>query len=196
MLTYRFVPFHIGTITCYSSAIVFEYVLYFSLKFSFRGLLTSVKHCADFVHTSGNQEALQKCFRSLEYIFKFIIQSRLLFARATDGQYEKKFRDDLNSLFEALNIMLSKNNTSILNIQIAVLHGSSAVFEQLTQVLPTVEATRLAAAMLEALPNVRDLPPMLTQAKLTAIKNLVTSQLFYDDGKLCVCLGIELPIIL
>ncbi|KAL0276946.1 UNVERIFIED_CONTAM: hypothetical protein PYX00_004401 [Menopon gallinae] len=154
---------------------------HFAAALVYKGLLTSVKHCADFVHTSGNQEALQKCFRSLEYVFKFIIQSRLLFARATDGQYEKKFRDDLNSLFEALNIMLSKNNPSILNIQIAVLHGSSAVFEQLTQVLPTVEATRLAAAMLEALPNVRDLPPQLTQAKLTAIKNLVTSQLFYDD---------------
>lgn len=56
------------------------------------------------------------------------------------------------------------------------------MFEQLTQVLPTVEVTRLACNMLDSLPT-RDLNPQLTQAKLSAVKNLVTSQLFTDDGK-------------
>lgn len=176
----------------------------------FRGLLTSVQHCADHVQTSGSQEPLQKCFRSLEYIFKFIIQSRLLFARATDGQYEETFRKDLFSLFKSLNTMLSKNNPHTLNtqvtkkinfwivllrlkrmtvyivlilaIQISVLYGISAVFELLTQVLSTVEVTRLASSMLESLP-IRDLSPQLTQAKLIAVKNMVQSKLFYEDGE-------------
>lgn len=78
--------------------------------------------------------------------------------------------------------MLSKNNPVTLNTQVAMLHSISAVFEQLTQVLPTVEVTRLASSMLESLPT-RDISPQLTQAKLTAIKNMVSSQLFYEDGE-------------
>lgn len=153
---------------------------HFAAALVYKGLLSSVQHCADYVQTSGNQEPLQKCFRSLEYIFKFIIQSRLLFARATEGQYEETFRKDLFLLFKALNAMLSKNNPVTLNTQVAMLHSISAVFEQLTQVLPTVEVTRLASSMLESLPT-RDISPQLTQAKLAAIKNMVSSQLFYED---------------
>ncbi|KAK6638497.1 hypothetical protein RUM43_006764 [Polyplax serrata] len=153
---------------------------HFAAALVYKGLLTSVQHCADHVQTSGSQEPLQKCFRSLEYIFKFIIQSRLLFARATDGQYEETFRKDLFSLFKSLNTMLSKNNPHTLNTQISVLYGISAVFELLTQVLSTVEVTRLASSMLESLP-IRDLSPQLTQAKLIAVKNMVQSKLFYED---------------
>lgn len=67
--------------------------------------------------------------------------------------------------------------------QVALLHSISAVYEQLVEVLPVLEITQLATAMLESLP-VRDLPPQLTQAKLTAIRNMVTSKLFTDDGEL------------
>nr|CAD7432042.1 unnamed protein product [Timema monikensis] len=69
----------------------------------------------------------------------------------------------------------------VLLLQCALLHSISAVYEQLMQVLPVMEVTKLATAMLESLP--RDLSPQLTQAKLTAIRNLVTSKLFTDDGK-------------
>jgi dedicator of cytokinesis protein 3 len=55
------------------------------------------------------------------------------------------------------------------------------VYEQLQQVLPTIECTQLATAMLASLP--RDLPPQLAQAKLTAIRHLVTSKLFHDSGR-------------
>ena len=54
-----------------------------------------------------------KCFRSLEYIFKFIIQSRLLFARATGGQNEDSFRVDVDSLFESFARMLNMNLENI-----------------------------------------------------------------------------------
>nr|CAD7269153.1 unnamed protein product [Timema shepardi] len=146
-----------------------------------RGLLSSVQHCADWVSSTEKQEPIQKCFRSLEYIFKFIIQSRLLFARATGGQYEDNFKKDLYNVFTALNKMLSSSYDVILPTQCALLHSISAVYEQLMQVLPVMEVTKLATAMLESLP--RDLSPQLTQAKLTAIRNLVTSKLFTDDGK-------------
>lgn len=85
-----------------------------------RGLLTSVQHCADWIQSFDKQEPIQKCFRSLEYIFKLIIQSRLLFSRATCGQYEDSFRKDLYSVFSSLNNMLTISAPNILNSQVIV----------------------------------------------------------------------------
>lgn len=86
--------------------------------FASRGLLSSVQHCADWVSSTDKQEPIQKCFRSLEYIFKFIIQSRLLFSRATGGQYEDSFKKDLYSVFTALNKMLATSSDVILPTQV------------------------------------------------------------------------------
>lgn len=87
----------------------------------FRGLLTSVQHCSDWVVSFEKQEPIQKCFKSLEYIFKLIIQSRLLFSRATGGHFEDSFKRDLYSVFHSLNQMLKINNPHIVNTQVSFL---------------------------------------------------------------------------
>lgn len=55
----------------------------------------------------------------------------------------------------------------------------SAVYEQLIEVLPTAEVTKLAATLLDSIP--KEPPVLLVQAKLSCIKNLVMSKLFQDD---------------
>ncbi|XP_039296231.1 LOW QUALITY PROTEIN: dedicator of cytokinesis protein 3 [Nilaparvata lugens] len=153
---------------------------HFAAALVYKGLISSIQHCADWVSATEKQEPIQKCFRSLEYIFKFIIESRLLFARATGGQFEDSFRRDLYIVLTALSNMLTHTNEVILPTQIALLHSISAVYDQLTQVLSLLEVAKLASTMLESLPT-RDLPPQLIQAKLKAISNLVTGELFKDD---------------
>lgn len=152
---------------------------HFSAALVYKGLLTSVQHCADWVSSFEKQEPIQKCFKSLEYIFKLIIQSRLLFSRATGGHFEDSFRRDLFSVFTSLNKMLAITDNHIINTQVALLITISAVYEQLVDVLPAMEVTRLASSMLDSLP--RDLPALLIQAKLACIKNIVTGKLFQDD---------------
>lgn len=66
------------------------------------------------------------------------------------------------------------------NFQVTLLHSISFVYEQLVDVLPVAEVTKLASLMLDSMP--RETSPQLAQAKLIAIKNLVTSKLFQDDG--------------
>jgi len=122
-----------------------------------------------------------KCFRSLEYIFKFIIQSRLLFARATAGQYEDSFKRDLYCVFAALNKMLGIPYEMVLLSQIALLLSIAAVFEQLIAVLPILEVAKLTCTMLDSVPREPSL--QLTQAKLVAIKNLTASSLFRKDDE-------------
>ncbi|KAF4516778.1 hypothetical protein B566_EDAN004617 [Ephemera danica] len=152
---------------------------HFAAALVYKGLLSSVQHCADWAASTEKQEPIQKTFRSLEYVFKFIIQSRLLFARATGGQYEDSFRRDLLCVFAAINKMLSHSGETVIQTQMALLTSISPVYEQLTAVLPTLECAQLATAMLGSLP--RDLPPQLAQAKLTAVRQLVASNLFRDD---------------
>jgi len=84
----------------------------------FRGLLSSVQHCAELVMSTDRQEPIQKCFRSLEYIFKFVIQSRLLFSRATGGQFEDSFRYDVHRVFASLDKMLCSSFEMILPTQV------------------------------------------------------------------------------
>lgn len=154
---------------------------HFAAALVYKGLLSSVQHCADWVTAAEKQEPIIKCFRSLEYIFKFIIQSRLLFARATAGQYEDSFKRDLYCVFAALNKMLGIPYEMVLNSQMALLYSISPVFEQLIAVLPVLEVAKLTCTMLDSVPREPPLP--LTQAKLTAIKNLTTSSLFREDDE-------------
>ncbi|XP_051163357.1 dedicator of cytokinesis protein 3 isoform X2 [Leptopilina boulardi] len=152
---------------------------HFAAALVYKGLLSSIQHCADWVTTSDRQEPIMKCFRSLEYIFKFIIQSRLLFARATAGQFEDSFKRDLYCLFTALNKMLTLPYDLVLQSQVALLMSIPTVFEQLIAVLPVLEVVKLTCTMLDSIP--REPPPQLIQTKLQAIKSLVTSELFEDD---------------
>ncbi|XKL62442.1 hypothetical protein PGB90_002275 [Kerria lacca] len=150
---------------------------HFAAALVYKGLLTSIQHCAERVTATDKQEPIKKCFRSLEYIFKFIIESRLLFARATGGQFEDSFRMDVLTVFGVFNKMLTHSNDIILPTQIALLHSISAVFDLLLQVLSPNDVAKLAITMIESLPA-RDPMIQLTQAKLVLIRNIVSSQLF------------------
>ncbi|XP_031827165.1 dedicator of cytokinesis spg isoform X2 [Nomia melanderi] len=156
---------------------------HFAAALVYKGLLSSVQHCADWAarSTADKQEPINKCFRSLEYIFKFIIQSRLLFARATAGELEDSFKRDISLVFASFKMMLGLPYNLVLNSQIALHYSISAVFEQLTAVLPVLEVAKLACTLLDA--GFSNPPLQLTQAKLMAIKNLTTSALFREDDE-------------
>lgn len=50
--------------------------------------------------------------QATEYIFKYIIQSRRLFALATGGQNEEEFRCCMHELFMSIRFFLSQENKS------------------------------------------------------------------------------------
>lgn len=162
---------------------------HFAAALVYKGLITSVQHLAEWMTTAERPEPIQKCFGSLEYIFKLIIQSRKLFARATGGQYEDSFRRDLYTLFSSLNRMLAVPSYDvILPTQEALLQTTGVVLEQLEGTLPPTELGSLARSMLDSV--VRDAQPRLIQAKLQAVKDLVSGQLFRDDECRSVILSV------
>ncbi|XP_073817677.1 dedicator of cytokinesis spg [Musca autumnalis] len=162
---------------------------HFAAALVYKGLITSVEHMAVFLTKAEHPDPFQKCFGSLEYIFKLLIQSRKLFARATGGQYEDSFRRDLHSLFTALNGMLAVPSYDlIIPTQEALLSSTGVVLEQLKDTLPAPELGMLARNMLDAIP--RDAPVRLIQAKLQAVKDLVSGELFHEDDSRTVILSV------
>ncbi|XP_032308496.1 dedicator of cytokinesis protein 3 isoform X1 [Drosophila ananassae] len=162
---------------------------HFAAALVYKGLITSVEHMAVFMTKAEHPDPFQKCFGSLEYIFKLLIQSRKLFARATGGQYEDSFRRDLHSLFTALNGMLAVPSYDvIIPTQEALLNSTGVVLEQLKDTLPAPELGMLARNMLDAIP--RGAPIRLIQAKLHAVKDLVSGELFHEDDSRTVVLSV------
>lgn len=50
--------------------------------------------------------------KALEYLFKFIVQSRILYSRATCGMEEEQFRNSIQELFQSIRFVLSLDSRS------------------------------------------------------------------------------------
>lgn len=163
---------------------------HFAAALVFKGLITSVQYSAELIATKAERsEPIQKCFNSLEYIIKLIIKSRKLFSQAIGGQYEESFRFDLYNLFGSLSQMLSvPSHEVILPSQEALLRTNGVILEQLQDVLPATDLGTLARNMLDAV--ARDAPPRLIQAKLYAVKDLVSGKLFHDEESRSIILAV------
>ncbi|XP_055616289.1 dedicator of cytokinesis protein 3 isoform X2 [Toxorhynchites rutilus septentrionalis] len=152
---------------------------HFAAPLVYNGLLSSVEHLAEWMMTAEKIEPIIQYFSSLEFIFKLVIQSRKLFAHASGGQYEDKFKRDVFRLFGSLNNILVPNNSHMLPTQEALLNSIGVVFEQLQTIITKTELETLVKGILDAVPT--DAQPPLVQAKLKSIKDMVSGQLFQDD---------------
>jgi hypothetical protein len=73
--------------------------------------------------------AIRKCLQSLNYVFKLIVASRQLFARATGGQNQEGFRSEVHLLFKSFNRMLSYQSD-----QVGTVFSPPAKFSEATMV--------------------------------------------------------------
>ncbi|KAK7065308.1 Dedicator of cytokinesis protein 3 [Halocaridina rubra] len=152
---------------------------HFAAALVYKGLISCVKHLSDLCPQTEKQEPIMRCFRSLEYIFKFIIQSRLLFARATGGQNEDSFRIDVDSLFESFAHLLNMHLDNIEVAQVTLLEHLQGACDQLILVLSPGEVSNHLSNLFNATPV--ESTKELTRAKLSAMKNAINSSLFDDD---------------
>ncbi|XP_045446102.1 dedicator of cytokinesis protein 3 [Melitaea cinxia] len=152
---------------------------HFSAALVYKGLLSSVQHCAEWAAGAEGQEPIRKCLRSLGAVFRLAVRSRCLFARATGGQYEDSFRRDVRAALHALKALAQHpHRDHLAPAQIALMTSWASVAKEVASALGPVEAARITAAMLDA--PAANAPPALAKARLAAAQEILKGPLGQD----------------
>ncbi|KAG7299843.1 hypothetical protein JYU34_016862 [Plutella xylostella] len=140
-----------------------------------RGLLSSVQHCAEWAAGAEGQEPIRKCLRSLGVVFRLAVRSRLLFARATGGQYEESFKRDVRAALNAL-VALAQHpyREHLAPAQVALMTSWVHVAKEVCVALGPAEAARVSASLLDACASA---PPALARARLATASELLRGPL-------------------
>ncbi|XP_063821052.1 dedicator of cytokinesis protein 4 [Ostrinia nubilalis] len=152
---------------------------HFSAALVYKGLLSSVQHCAEWAAGAEGQEPIRKCLRSLGAVFRLAVRSRRLFARATGGQYEDSFRRDVRAALHALKALAQHpHREHLAPAQVALMTSWASVAKEVASALGPVEAARVTASMLDA--PAANAPPALAKARLTAAQEILKGPLGQD----------------
>lgn len=158
---------------------------HFAAALVYKGLLSCVKQCADHVKDVDKQERIQGCFKSLGWIFKFIVQSRILYSRATGDASDSKemFKQNLFAVFASFNRMLSySNEPSLLQSQITFVENFPTTYTQLMRVLSPLDVARLIRLVIACLcPTIDGSSSGMTKAKLACIRTTMEMEPLMKD---------------
>ncbi|XP_072307878.1 dedicator of cytokinesis protein 3 isoform X5 [Eucyclogobius newberryi] len=80
---------------------------HFAGALAYKELIRCLKWYMDRSAEVVRQDHIQEAMRALEYLFKFIVQSRILYSRATCGMEEDQFRTSIQELFQSIRFVLS-----------------------------------------------------------------------------------------
>lgn len=148
---------------------------HFSATLVYKGLLACVKKCLEYSSVVEKHVPIQRCFKSMKYVFQFIVQSKLLYSKATGEQSDELFLNDLRHLFGQFEKMLSNNHDKMIPVQETFLRSFPGAIEQLSKVMAQQELANLVTSLAGSVGFI--LPPELAKAKLIFMKEVATSSL-------------------
>lgn len=160
----------------------------FSATLIYNKLIVVLKSYIERVNSNPeNQEVLLRAMKSLEYIFKFIVRSRVLFAALNGGKGKSQFEDSLKDLLQAITHMMLSTSDETLLVQAACLKYFPFA---LTDILCVFNEKDLCYVLTDLISNV----PMdrLTKQKMMCVNDIVHCELFI---KYADCRPILLPVI-
>ncbi|XP_026740010.1 dedicator of cytokinesis protein 3 isoform X2 [Trichoplusia ni] len=153
---------------------------HFSAALVYKGLLSSVQHCAEWAASAEGQEPIRKCLRSLGAVFRLAVRSRRLFARATGGQYEDSFRRDVRAALHALKAFAQHPyKEHLAPAQVALMSSWAEVTREVCGALGAGEAARAAALVLDH-HHQQPPPHALARARLQAVQDILRGPLGED----------------
>uniref|UniRef100_A0A4W4E9R0 Dedicator of cytokinesis 4b n=1 Tax=Electrophorus electricus TaxID=8005 RepID=A0A4W4E9R0_ELEEL len=154
---------------------------HFAGALSYRDLIKVLKWYMDRIIEAEHQEHIQQVLKATEYIFKYIIQSRRLFALATGGQNEEEFRCCMHELFMSIRFFLSIPGRCVC-LQAVFLQMFPAVYGELLKLFTVREVATFVSETLGGLPSASRADCPLEAVKLHCIAKTVESQLYTNTG--------------
>uniref|UniRef100_A0A8C0ZH81 Dedicator of cytokinesis 1 n=1 Tax=Cyanistes caeruleus TaxID=156563 RepID=A0A8C0ZH81_CYACU len=157
---------------------------HFSATLAYTKLTKVLKTYVDSAEKCGITDQLFKAMKALEYIFKFIVRSRILFNQLYENKGEADFRDSLLQLFKSINEMMSSNSDQTVIVKGAALKYLPAIVNDVKLVFDPKELSKLFTEFILNVPVSR-----LTIQKLYCLIEIVHSDLFTQHD----CREILLP---
>ncbi|KAK3095553.1 hypothetical protein FSP39_016043 [Pinctada imbricata] len=158
----------------------------FSFAMAYQKLMVILREYVDKA-LEINQKILKSAMKSLEYLFKFIVQSRNHFALLNEGRGKQAFELTLKQLIKSISGMMMYTNNETLLVQGSALKYMCSTISDILTVFDSVELSHLLVEFINNVPKDR-----LTKQKLKCIDDLVHSDIF----KIPDCRQILLPMIL
>uniref|UniRef100_A0A8C9WFB8 Dedicator of cytokinesis 3 n=1 Tax=Scleropages formosus TaxID=113540 RepID=A0A8C9WFB8_SCLFO len=156
---------------------------HFAGALAYKELIRCLKWYMDRSAEVVRQDHIQEAMRvlALEYLFKFIVQSRILYSRATCGMEEDQFRTSIQELFQSIRFVLSldsRSSETLIFTQAALLNSFPAIFDELLQMFTVQEVAEFVRGTLGSMPSTVHIGQSMDVVKLQSIARTVDSRLF------------------
>ncbi|GLD67245.1 dedicator of cytokinesis protein 3, partial [Lates japonicus] len=168
---------------------------HFAGALAYKELIRCLKWYMDRSAEVVRQDHIQEAMRALEYLFKFIVQSRILYSRATCGMEEEQFRTSIQELFQSIRFVLSldsRNSETLVFTQAALLNSFPAIFDEL-QMFTVQEVAEVEKDPAPCGPASHPSPPEATERAAHLLLDPQLDILYYQDQLLDnVCAEVEM----
>uniref|UniRef100_A0AAX7TLX3 Dedicator of cytokinesis 2 n=1 Tax=Astatotilapia calliptera TaxID=8154 RepID=A0AAX7TLX3_ASTCA len=156
---------------------------HFSATLAYKKLMSVLKRYLD-VSSRGEQcEPILRTLKALEYIFKFIVRSRMLYSQLYEGKEQEEFEESLRRLFESINNLMRTDYTTTLLLRVITYTHPASTLHNLVHLI----TFQLLHDFYSCIP-----PEKLQKQKVASMTEIVSSQLFQRQE----CRDVLLPLML
>ncbi|KAM4032257.1 LOW QUALITY PROTEIN: dedicator of cytokinesis protein 1 [Anomaloglossus baeobatrachus] len=146
---------------------------HFSATLAYTKLTKVLKNYVENADKPGITEQVFKVMKALEYIFKFIVRSRILFIQLYENKGEAEFMESLLQLFKSINEMTSSQTDQTVIVKGAALKYLPTIVNDVKLVFDPKELSKLFTDFIVNVPRDR-----LVRQKLYCLIEIVHSDLF------------------
>ncbi|XP_029465888.1 dedicator of cytokinesis protein 1 isoform X4 [Rhinatrema bivittatum] len=157
---------------------------HFSATLAYTKLTKVLRNYVDSAEKPGVTDQIFKAMKALEYIFKFIVRSRILFNQLYENKGEADFMESLLQLFKSINNMTSSVSEQTVIVKGAALKYLPTIVNDVKLVFDPKELSKLFTDFILNVPAGR-----LMRQKLYCLIEIVHSDLFTQHD----CREILLP---
>lgn len=152
---------------------------HFSATLVYKCLLACVKKCLEYAAVPEWHTSIQRVFKAQKYVFQFIVQSRILYSKATGEQNDEHFLNDLRHLFKLYENLLANDDKMLIPLQETLLESFPAALEQLMRVMSSQELAQVVTSLAGSIGF--HLPPPLSKSKLIFMRGTANSSLLTNQ---------------